>query len=214
MSDKIHSAGEADVDAAVAAASKAFKGEWAKWDPTARAEAMLKFAGLLRQHAGEIAKLETQCMGSAVGTQTMGYNVGADLFTYYAGLADKIHGETSYPTSAGKYKIIQKEPIGVCSGIGAWNVSAVLFAWKAAVSFHNSPYLARSMLTSSCAACPRSWQHLHLQAIREGPARRPCPRQADQGGLPSRCHQHHQRHWQDWSTHGLAHGNPTDRLHR
>ena len=72
-------------------------------------------------------------MGSALGTQTMGYNVGADLFTYYAGLADKIHGETAYPTSAGKYKITQREPIGVCSGIGAWNVSAVLFAWKAAV---------------------------------------------------------------------------------
>jgi acyl-CoA reductase-like NAD-dependent aldehyde dehydrogenase len=34
--------------------------------------------------------------------------------------------------SLGKYKIIQREPIGVCSGIGAWNVSAVLFAWKVA----------------------------------------------------------------------------------
>ncbi len=95
---------------------------------------MLKFADLMRKHAGDIAKLETSTMGSAVGTQTMGYNVGADLFTYYAGMADKIHGETAYPTSAGKYKITQREPIGVCSGIGAWNVSAVLFAWKAAVS--------------------------------------------------------------------------------
>jgi acyl-CoA reductase-like NAD-dependent aldehyde dehydrogenase len=32
-----------------------------------------------------------------------------------------------------RYKITQREPIGVCSGIGAWNVSAVLFGWKAAV---------------------------------------------------------------------------------
>lgn len=72
-------------------------------------------------------------------TDTPGYNVGADLFTYYAGMADKIHGETSYPSSAGKYKITQREPIGVCSGIGAWNVSAVLFAWKAAVSLKNLP---------------------------------------------------------------------------
>ena len=134
VSDKIHSAGEADVDAAVEAATKAYKGGWGTSDPTYRADLMMKFAALMRQHAGEIAKLETTTMGSAVGTQTMGYNVGADLFVYYAGLADKIHGETSYPTSAGKYKIIQREPIGVCSGIGAWNVSAVLFAWKAAVS--------------------------------------------------------------------------------
>lgn len=133
VSDKIHAAGEADVDAAVDAAKKAFKGEWGKLDPTVRAQKMLKFADLMRQNAEKIAKLETQAMGSAISTQTMGYNVGADLFTYYAGLCDKIHGETAYPTSVGKYKIIQKEPIGVCSGIGAWNVSAVLFAWKVAV---------------------------------------------------------------------------------
>lgn len=97
---------------------------------------MLKFADLMREHAGDCASLDSQCMGSAVGMQTMGYGVGADLFVYYAGLADKLAllgSEASYPTSAGKYKIITKEPIGVCSGIGAWNVSAVLFAWKAAV---------------------------------------------------------------------------------
>ena len=54
-----------------------------------------------------------------------GYGVAAQLFDYYSGLADKIHGETSYPNSQGKYKIIQREPIGVCSGIGAWNVRFV-----------------------------------------------------------------------------------------
>ena len=134
VSDKIHAAGEADVDAAVDAAKAAFKGDWGKKNPTDRAKAMLKFADLIRENAEQIAMLETKAMGSAVGTQTMGYNVGADLFTYYAGLADKIVGETSYPTSAGKYVITQREPIGVCSGIGAWNVSAVLFCWKAAVS--------------------------------------------------------------------------------
>ncbi|KAF7193143.1 Aldehyde dehydrogenase [Pseudocercospora fuligena] len=132
ISDKIHAAGEQDVDAAVAAAKKAFKGEWGKLDPTDRAARMRKFASLIREKAGEIAALDSKCMGSAVATQTMGYGVGANLFDYYAGLADKIHGETSYPDSSGKYKIIQREPIGICAGIGAWNVSAVLFCWKAA----------------------------------------------------------------------------------
>ena len=136
VSDKIHAAGPEDVDAAVNFAAKAFK-EWRRRDPTERAKALYKFADLIREKAGEIAALETKTMGSAVGTQTMGYNIGADLFTYYAGLADKIHGETTYPNSQGKYKIIQREPIGVCAGIGAWNVSAILFAWKAAAScFH------------------------------------------------------------------------------
>lgn len=96
---------------------------------------MYKFADLIRDKAEDIARLETRAMGSALSTQTMGYTVAADLFVYYAGLADKIHGESAYPTSIGRYKITQREPIGVCSGIGAWNVSAILFAWKAAVSF-------------------------------------------------------------------------------
>lgn len=134
VSDKISSAGEADVDAAVAAAKAAFKGDWGRMDPTARAACMVKFADIVRGKAEELASLDTQTMGSAVSLQAMAYNVMADLFVYYAGLADKIHGETSYPNSAGKYKITQREPIGVCSGIGAWNVSSILFAWKAAVS--------------------------------------------------------------------------------
>ncbi|OAA65315.1 Aldehyde dehydrogenase domain protein [Niveomyces insectorum RCEF 264] len=132
VTDKIQAAGEADVNAAVDAAQKAFKGTWGKMDPTDRAKAMFKFADLMREKADELGLLETRAMGSSIVTQSGGYKQGADLFTYYAGLADKILGETTYPTSAGRYKIIQREPIGVCAGIGAWNVSAILFAWKAA----------------------------------------------------------------------------------
>lgn len=109
-------------------------------DPTERASRMRKFATLMREQAAEIALLDTLCMGSAVGTQTMIQNVGADCFDYYAGLADKIHGEVAYPNSEGKYKIVQRDPIGVCAGIGAWNVSSVLFCWKAAVSRHPSSF--------------------------------------------------------------------------
>ena len=71
VSDKIHSAGEADVDAAVAAAKAAFKGAWGKTDPTARAKAMRKFADLVREKAEDLARLDTKTMGSAIGTQTM-----------------------------------------------------------------------------------------------------------------------------------------------
>jgi aldehyde dehydrogenase (NAD+) len=76
VSDKIDSAGEADVDAAVAAAQAAFKGDWGKkTDPTIRAKAMRKFADLIRAKAEEIASLDTKCMGSAVSMQTGGYHV-------------------------------------------------------------------------------------------------------------------------------------------
>ena len=134
VSDKIHSANQEDVDLAVDAAQRAFKSTWGKRDPSERARAMFKFADLMHEHAGSLARLDTEVMGSAISTQTLGYKTAADLFTYFAGLADKIHGETMYPTSTGPYKIVQREPIGVCAGIGAWNVSSILFAWKVAVS--------------------------------------------------------------------------------
>lgn len=93
---------------------------------------MQRFAALLREHAPTLGALDTECMGSAVTLQAMAYHVAANMFDYYSGLADKIHGEAAYPSSTGRYRIVQREPIGVCSGIGAWNVSAMLFGQKAA----------------------------------------------------------------------------------
>ena len=132
VSDKVHAAGSKEVDLAVTAATKAYKGAWGKIDPTDRAKAMQKFAALLRAKASNLGALDTKSMGSAITLQTMAYHVAANLFDYYAGLADKIHGEAAYPSSTGRYRIVQREPIGVCSGIGAWNVSAMLFGYKAA----------------------------------------------------------------------------------
>ena len=54
-------------------------------------------------------------MGSAVGTQTLLTQMGAGLFQYYAGWADKITRET-IPSSNDTYKIIKYEPLGVCAG--------------------------------------------------------------------------------------------------
>jgi acyl-CoA reductase-like NAD-dependent aldehyde dehydrogenase len=56
---------------------------------------LLKFADLLRENASELGMLETKATGSAVMLQSIGYGVCADLFTYYARLADKIHGDSA-----------------------------------------------------------------------------------------------------------------------
>jgi aldehyde dehydrogenase (NAD+) len=47
----------------------------------------------------------------------------------YAGWADKIKGD-SYPAEDGFYKIVRKEPLGVCCGITAWNASLMFCSWK------------------------------------------------------------------------------------
>ncbi|KAK5941418.1 hypothetical protein PMZ80_006696 [Knufia obscura] len=132
VSDKVQAASEADVDKAVAAAKAALP----SWKATAgakRGAIMLKFADLLEANAERIAKLESMCMGQPVSLAKKMILGPVALWRYYAGYAGKVAGE-SYPPDGedGTYKIVQYEPLGVCSGICAWNGSHVLAAWKLA----------------------------------------------------------------------------------
>ena len=132
VTDKVQTAGEADIDAAVDAATKAFKHpSWRGIKAADRAKMMFKFADLIEAKASEVARLETVAMGAPLSVQTFVAQSAAETFRYYAGWADKIAGE-QYPDDDGTYKIVRYEPIGVCAGIGAWNASLILFSWKVA----------------------------------------------------------------------------------
>lgn len=61
----VHAAGEADVDAAVAAAGKAYK-QWRKTSSAEKAKYMLKMAELVERDAEKLAKFETMCMGQPI----------------------------------------------------------------------------------------------------------------------------------------------------
>jgi aldehyde dehydrogenase (NAD+) len=63
VSENCPLAGEEDVDAAVAAAEKAFLG-WKKMGATQRRNIMLKFADLVEQNATDIAQLTRISMGA------------------------------------------------------------------------------------------------------------------------------------------------------
>lgn len=115
-------AGEKDIDAAVAAAKKAFPA----WRDTAghkRAAIMNKFADLLEKNADRLARLESAAMGQPITMAKRMIAGPAALWRYYAGYAGKVAGESYPPDEDGTYKIVQYEPLGVCAGICAWNVS-------------------------------------------------------------------------------------------
>lgn len=63
VTDDVQVAGEADVDAAVAAARAAFDGPWKDFTGSQRAKCMLRFADLLEANADKICHLETIAMG-------------------------------------------------------------------------------------------------------------------------------------------------------
>lgn len=124
---------KADVDQAVAAARKAFKGPWSKFSARERGALLYKLADLIEQNAQELAALEVLNNGKPIREV-----LGADLplvlntFRYYAGWADKVYGETiPVDRAMGNFFCYTKrEPVGVCGQIIPWNFPMLMVTWK------------------------------------------------------------------------------------
>ncbi|KAI0524040.1 hypothetical protein KFK09_003404 [Dendrobium nobile] len=122
-----------DVDIAVKAAREAFDhGKWPRMSGFDRGRVILKFADLIEQHGEEIAMLESINSGKLVHlTKESDIQFATNCLRYFAGAADKIHGETLKCT--GEFQAYTlKEPVGVVGHIIPWNFPTVLFAAKAA----------------------------------------------------------------------------------
>ncbi|KAL8865582.1 MAG: hypothetical protein Q9174_006814, partial [Haloplaca sp. 1 TL-2023] len=125
----VDAAGAEDVDVAVAAARKAFK-TWRDIVPTDRGGMMLKLADLVDSHASTLATIETWDNGKPY-TVALTEDVAEVVATlrYYAGYADKLHGQT-IDTGPAKFAYTIREPLGVCAQIIPWNYPLAMMAWK------------------------------------------------------------------------------------
>ncbi|KIW72238.1 hypothetical protein PV04_00447 [Phialophora macrospora] len=127
----VEAASADDVDKAVKAARAAFNDpSWRDLPATERGALMFKFADILEENKETLATLETWDNGkpySVALNEDLGEVVGC--IRYYAGWADKIHGET-IPTTAQKFAYTLKQPIGVCGQIIPWNYPLAMAAWK------------------------------------------------------------------------------------
>ncbi len=120
-----------DIDRAVKAARKAFdEGPWPRMDARDRAKLLYDFADLIERNAQELAGLETLDNGKPITeARTADLPLVIDCFRYYAGWADKIHGET-IPIRGDYFCYTRREPIGVCGQIIPWNFPLLMVAWK------------------------------------------------------------------------------------
>src|SRR5215469_12097904 len=83
-----------DVARAVTAARQAYAdGPWARMSGRERGRCLLRIAGLLREHQEEFALLECLDNGKPIGESRWAAPAAAEVFEYYAGWADKYHGE-------------------------------------------------------------------------------------------------------------------------
>jgi aldehyde dehydrogenase (acceptor) (EC 1.2.99.3) len=125
--------GKADIDLAVAAARKAFEeGSWKKTDARDRGKVLLRIMELIDKNREELALLETLDNGKPISeTTNADIPLAIDCFLYYAGWADKIHGET-IPVRGEFFNYTLREPVGVVGQIIPWNFPLLMAAWKIA----------------------------------------------------------------------------------
>lgn len=127
--------GEADVDAAVKAARKAFEeGLWPKMRANERASILYKMARIIRDNLDDLARLETMDSGKPIqNSRTIDIPAAADAFEYYAGWADKLFGET-IPADPSLFTYTLREPLGVIGAITPWNFPMLMAAQKIAAA--------------------------------------------------------------------------------
>ncbi len=132
--------GADDVDLAVAAARRAFEGEWSLWTPAQRQRLLFKVGEAIYDRADEFAQLESLDNGKPFSiAKAVDMTWVAELFQYFAGWATKIEGTTITPSvpwapGARFHAYTLREPIGVCGAIIPWNFPLLMAAFKVPVA--------------------------------------------------------------------------------
>jgi len=120
-----------DIDAAVRAAREEFeRGEWSKMDARDRGRLIGKLADLIENEIDDLAALESLDNGKPIrDSRAADLPLTIDCLRYYAGFADKIHGQT-IPIRGNYFCYLRREPVGVAGQIIPWNFPMLMVAWK------------------------------------------------------------------------------------
>ncbi|SEA79524.1 aldehyde dehydrogenase (NAD+) [Thalassobacillus cyri] len=110
-----------DMEVAVTTARKTFESlEWQEFPVEVRGRILYDIAAKLRRDAEEIAQMETLDTGKPISQGRNDVEASARYFEYYAGMADKIFGET-IPVRHDILDYTVREPVGVTAHIIPWN---------------------------------------------------------------------------------------------
>ncbi|MFI6150130.1 gamma-aminobutyraldehyde dehydrogenase [Streptomyces sp. NPDC051109] len=122
--------GQADVDAAMAAAAAAFPG-WRDTTPSERQKALLKIADAFEARADELVAAESENTGKPLGlTASEELPPMVDQIRFFAGAARLLEGRSAGEYMDGMTSIIRREPVGVCAQVAPWNYPMMMAVWK------------------------------------------------------------------------------------
>ena len=123
--------------------------------PEQRKEVLLKLADLVREHAEELAVLESIDSGKTINDCL--HEIGNEVptfFQWYAELIDKTFGKVA-PTGESALALIVKEPAGVVGLVLPWNFPLLMAAWKLAPA-----------LAAGCSCVVKPAEQTPLTALR------------------------------------------------
>ncbi len=128
---------QADVDAAVAAARRAF-GPWSETSPAERSDIVMDLADRMQAAIVKLGFLEMSDSGGLLGRTTTDVFQGARFMRTMARYAaHDFPWEETLPSKNSFFpgrSVIRREPIGVCAAIVPWNFPLLMATWKLAMA--------------------------------------------------------------------------------
>jgi aldehyde dehydrogenase (NAD+) len=120
-----------DVDCAVRAADRAFReGPWAQMNATQRGHCLRRLADLLAAQSETLGEIETRDTGKLFAETRWQAKYISEFYHFFAGAADKIHGETLPIDKPDMFVFTNREPLGVIAAVVPWNSQLFLAAVK------------------------------------------------------------------------------------
>ncbi|WP_342640893.1 aldehyde dehydrogenase [Rhodoligotrophos ferricapiens] len=117
----------ADVDAAVQAAQAALVDPaWRRMTQSARGKLVRRLAELVARDADTLARIEMRDNGKLLREMQAQLGAMPDTYHYFAGMADKLQGETIPVNKLDMLNFTLREPLGVIGMITPWNSPLML----------------------------------------------------------------------------------------
>jgi betaine-aldehyde dehydrogenase len=124
-------AGDEDTDLAVAAARQAFdQGPWPKRSGVERASCLSKLASLIREHAHDLALIETLESGKPIAQARNEMEWAAGIWDYAAASCRNLLGDTYNSLGEQMLGLVVREPVGVVGMITPWNFPLLIISQK------------------------------------------------------------------------------------
>jgi aldehyde dehydrogenase (NAD+) len=121
--------GPEDVNAAVAAAKKAFE-DWRLFPAPRRGEILFEAARILVERKEDLAREMTREMGKVLAEARGDVQEVIDMTFYAAGEGRRLFGETTPSELRNKFAMSTRVPLGVVGLITPWNFPMAIPSWK------------------------------------------------------------------------------------